>query len=139
MGNEFYKLFLDKTMTYSCAYFKNKNQSLDEAQESKYEILCRKLKIQESDTVLEIGSGWGGFAEYAATNYGCSVKGITISKEQLNFSNERILKKNLQQKVNFELVDYRNIGGKYDKIVSIEMMEAVGDEFLEDYFKQCDR
>ena len=139
LGNEFYKIFLDETMTYSCAYFEDKNQSLNEAQESKYDILCRKLKIQESDAVLEIGSGWGGFAEYAATNYGCSVKGITISKEQLNFSNERILKKNLQQKVNFELIDYRNIGGKYDKIVSIEMMEAVGDEFLEDYFKQCDR
>ena len=105
LGNEFYKIFLDKTMTYSCAYFEDKNQSLNEAQESKYDILCRKLKIQESDTVLEIGSGWGGFAEYAASNYGCSVKGITISKEQLNFSNERILKKNLQQKVNFEEQD----------------------------------
>ena len=126
-------------MTYSCAYFETENQNLKEAQTAKYDLLCQKLKIKESDQILEIGCGWGGFAEYAASKYGCSITGITISEQQLNYARERISKKSLNNKVRLQLSDYRKIVGKFDKIVSIEMMEAVGDEYLEAYFKQCDR
>jgi len=137
LGNDFYKLFLDESMTYSCAYFEGNNNDLNKAQIAKYDRLCKKLKIKESDNVLEIGCGWGGFAEYAASQYGCNVTGITISKEQLNYAKERINKSGLSKKVTFLFEDYRKVEGKFDKIVSIEMMEAVGDAYLEEYFRQC--
>ena len=139
LGNDFYKLFLDKTMTYSCAYYENSNYSLSEAQTAKYDRLCRKLNIKQSDHVLEIGCGWGGFAEYAAGKYGCQITGITISGEQLKFAKARIEKANLSEKVKLLFQDYRHIKGQFDKIVSIEMLEAVGDAYLEDYFKQCNQ
>ena len=139
LGNEFYKLFLDKTMTYSCGYFENENSSLSEAQTAKYDRLCKKLNIKQSDHVLEIGCGWGGFAEHAAGKYGCQITGITISEEQLKFAKARIEKANLSEKVKLLFQDYRHIKGQFDKIVSIEMLEAVGDAYLEDYFKQCNR
>ena len=139
LGNEFYKLFLDKTMTYSCGYFEQKDSSLSEAQTAKYDRLCKKLSIKESDHVLEIGCGWGGFAEHAASKYGCKITGITISEEQLRFAKTRMNKANLAQKVNLLFKDYRHVEGQFDKIVSIEMLEAVGDAYLEGYFEQCNR
>ena len=139
LGNDFYKLFLDKTMTYSCGYFENENSDLSEAQTAKYDRLCRKLNIQPTDHVLEIGCGWGGFAEHAASKYGCKITGITISEEQLKFARDRISSANLSQQVNLLFKDYRHVEGQFDKIVSIEMLEAVGDAYLEDYFEQCNR
>lgn len=139
LGNDFYKLFLDETMTYSCGYFGSKKISLKEAQIAKYELLCQKLKISEQDHVLEIGCGWGGFAEYAAGKYGCSITGITISEEQFQFATNRIAKAGLSGKVKIRFKDYRLVKGQFDKIVSIEMLEAVGDSYLEDYFEQCNR
>jgi len=139
LGNDFYRLFLDETMTYSCAYFENKDASLSDAQTAKYDRLCKKLKIKQSDHVLEIGCGWGGFAEHAAGKYGCTITGITISEEQLQFARNRIDGANLSQKVNIQFKDYRKVEGQFDKIVSIEMLEAVGDGYLEEYFRQCNR
>ncbi|MEE2714655.1 MAG: cyclopropane-fatty-acyl-phospholipid synthase family protein [Verrucomicrobiota bacterium] len=139
LGNDFYKLFLDETMTYSCGYFGSEKISLKEAQIAKYELLCQKLKISEQDNVLEIGCGWGGFAEYAAGKYGCSITAITISEEQFQFATNRIARVGLSGKVKIRFKDYRLIKGQFDKIVSIEMLEAVGDSYLEDYFKQCNR
>ena len=139
LGNKFYELFLDETMTYSCAYFQGKDESLEEAQTAKYDRLCKKLKLGENDHVLEIGCGWGGFAEHAASRYGCKITGITISEEQLKFAKDRITKAGLDEKVTLQFKDYRHVEGQFDKIVSIEMLEAVGDAFLEDYFEQCNR
>lgn len=139
LGNDFYKLFLDKSMTYSCAYFENNDDNLNEAQIAKYDRLCKKLKIKESDHVLEIGCGWGGFAEHAASQYGCQITGITISEEQLHYAKERINTLGLSDRVTFLFEDYRKVVGKFDKIVSIEMMEAVGDAYLEEYFRQCNK
>lgn len=139
LGNDFYKLFLDETMTYSCGYFERADTKLKEAQIAKYDRLCGKLKITESDHVLEIGCGWGGFAEYAASEYGCKITGITISEEQLKFANKRIAAAGLLDKVKLHFKDYRLIEGQFDKIVSIEMLEAVGDAYLEEYFRQCNR
>ena len=126
-------------MTYSCAYFQGKDESLEEAQTAKYDRLCKKLKLGENDHVLEIGCGWGGFAEHAASRYGCKITGITISEEQLKFAKDRITKAGLDEKVTLQFKDYRHVEGQFDKIVSIEMLEAVGDAFLEDYFEQCNR
>jgi len=139
LGNDFYKLFLDESMTYSCAYFEGHNKDLNKAQIAKYDRLCKKLKIKESDNVLEIGCGWGGFAEHAASKYGCNVTGITISEKQLHYAKERIERLGLSNKATFLFEDYRKVEGKFDKIVSIEMMEAVGDEYLEEYFRQCNQ
>ena len=139
LGNKFYELFLDETMTYSCAYFQGQDESLEMAQTAKYDRLCKKLKLGENDHVLEIGCGWGGFAEHAASRYGCKITGITISEEQLKFAKNRIKKAGLDEKVTLQFKDYRHLEGQFDKIVSIEMLEAVGDAFLEDYFEQCNR
>ena len=139
LGNEFYKLFLDKTMTYSCGYFENESSSLSEAQTAKYDRLCKKLNIKQSDHILEIGCGWGGFAEHAASKYGCKITGITISEEQLKFAQNRINTAGLSDKVDLIFKDYRHVKGHFDKIVSIEMLEAVGDAYLEEYFQQCNR
>ncbi|MCB9772325.1 MAG: class I SAM-dependent methyltransferase [Candidatus Omnitrophica bacterium] len=137
LGNEFYQLFLDSSMTYSSAYFKHPNQSLEDAQYQKYEGLCQKLKLKPTDHVLEIGSGWGGFAIYAAKNYGCHVTTVTVSQQQFNFALYRIAAEQLADKITLELKDYRKVEGKFDKIVSIEMLEAVGHEYYESYFSQC--
>ena len=139
LGNRFYELFLDETMTYSCAYFNGDGESLKEAQTAKYDRLCGKLKLDKGDHVLEIGCGWGGFAEHAASHYGCRITGITISEEQLNYAKDRIKKAGLEDKVTLLFKDYRHVKGQFDKIVSIEMLEAVGDAYLEDYFEQCNR
>ncbi|NNM93912.1 MAG: class I SAM-dependent methyltransferase [Bacteroidia bacterium] len=137
LNNDFFKLFLDPTMTYSCALFMKNSMSLQEAQLNKYESLCRSLKLKPGDHVLEIGSGWGENAVYMAKKYGCRVTSITISEEQLKLANEKVASQGLGGLVEVKMADYRNITGKFDKIVSIEMLEAVGHRFLRSYFKKC--
>jgi cyclopropane-fatty-acyl-phospholipid synthase len=137
LGNDFFKLFLDAGMTYSCARFDSPEQSLESAQAEKFDMLCRKLRIKASDHVLEIGSGWGGFAVHAARNYGCRVTSITISQEQWKYAKERAEAEGLSNQIDFQLIDYRNVIGKFDKIVSIEMLEAVGHEYFESFFGKC--
>jgi cyclopropane-fatty-acyl-phospholipid synthase len=133
LGNDFYRLWLDPTMTYSSALFSAPGQTLEEGQSAKYEALCRNLQIGSEDHVLEIGCGWGGFAEYAARRYGCRVTGVTISKAQCDFARERIRCAGLEDRVEIQLRDYRRIEGRFDKIVSIEMMEALGDKYIETF------
>lgn len=137
LGNDFYRLFLDPGMTYSCGYFSKPDLSLEEAQTAKYDRLCRKLKLSSSDHVLEIGGGWGGFAVHAARNYSCRVTSITISKEQWEYARERIAAAGLSDQIDFQLTDYRNVTGKFDRIVSIEMIEAVGHEYFRSFFRKC--
>lgn len=137
LGNDFYSLWLDETMTYSAARFTDTEQSLMEAQLGKYEALCRKLKLKPTDHVLEIGCGWGGFSSYAAKTYGCRVTAVTISEAQHKFATERMKREGLSQLVEIRLQDYRHVTGRFDKIASIEMLEAVGDKFLETYFAKC--
>ena len=134
LNNEFFSLFLDPTMTYSSAYFTAEGMTLQQAQEAKYDRLCRELHLQPADQVLEIGSGWGGNAIFMAKNYGCSVTTLTISEEQFKLANERIAEAGLQEKVKVLMQDYRSMTGKFDKIVSVEMIEAVGHKFLKQYF-----
>lgn len=138
LGNDFYKLFLDKTMTYSSAIFSSPDQSLEEAQSEKYDRLCRQIKLASSDHVLEIGSGWGGFAVHAARNYGCRVTTITISEEQFRYAKARFEREGLDDKITILCQDYRKLEGSFDKVVSIEMLEAVGHEFLPVYFGKLD-
>ncbi len=139
LGNEFFQIFLDPTMTYSSARFTHPEQSLEQAQISKYDALCQKLQLQPSDRVLEIGTGWGGFAMHAARNYGCTIDTTTISQEQFKLATARIAEAGLSNQITVHLQDYRKLSGQYDKIVSIEMLEAVGDAFLDTYFAQCSR
>ncbi len=139
LNNDFFSLFLDPTMTYSSAYFKEDEMNLQQAQTEKYDRLCKQLNIQSSDHVLEIGTGWGGNAIHIAKTYGCKVTTATISEEQFKLANERIAKENLSDKITVELKDYRLLEGEFDKIVSIEMLEAVGHKFLDVYFKKCNQ
>ena len=124
-------------MTYSSAYFKEEGISLQEAQEEKYDRLCKQLNLQATDHVLEIGTGWGGNAIHIAKKYGCKVTTATISEEQYKLAIERIEKEKLSHKIKVVLKDYRLLEGQFDKIVSIEMLEAVGHKFLDVYFKKC--
>ena len=139
LSNDFFRAFLDPGMTYSCAYFESPDQNLQDAQTAKYDRLCRKLRLNPQDRVLEIGSGWGGFAVHAAKNYGCKVMTITISEEQYRYVSQRIKDEGLGARVRIEFMDYRMVRGKFDKIVSIEMLEAVGEKYLETYFETCHR
>lgn len=134
LGNDFYRLWLDNTMTYSSAYFTEPGQSLESAQVAKYDALCRKLQLRADDQVLEIGSGWGGFASHAVRTYGCRVTAVTISEAQLAYARERFAREGIADRAEVRLADYRTLTGLYDKIVSIEMMEAIGDRYLETYF-----
>ena len=136
LGNEFYKLWLDKTMTYSSAIFSKHNKNLEEAQIGKYSKLADLAAIKKGDKILEIGCGWGGFSEFLAKNYDCDITAITISKEQFNYSLKRIKKAKLDKKVSVNYCDYRNVNGKFDKILSIEMFEAVGKKYWETFFKK---
>ncbi|OCX54161.1 cyclopropane-fatty-acyl-phospholipid synthase [Mucilaginibacter sp. PPCGB 2223] len=136
LNNDFFASFLDPSMTYSSAYFYKDGISLEEAQYAKYERLCRQLRLKPTDHVLEIGSGWGGNAIYMAKNYGCKVTSLTISEEQLKLARERVVAAGLEDRVEILLKDYRELKGNYDKIVSVEMLEAVGDRFLDTYFRQ---
>ncbi len=137
LNNDFFKLFLDKTMTYSSAYFSANDEPLEHAQEEKYDMLCRKLELQPSDHLLEIGSGWGAFALHAARKYGCRITTTTISEEQYMYARELFQREHLDDRIEIKLADYRTLKGSYDKIVSIEMLEAVGHEYLETYFAKC--
>jgi cyclopropane-fatty-acyl-phospholipid synthase len=139
LGNDFYKLFLDPSMTYSSGIFAKEDTTLEEAQFAKYDALCKKLQLKEGDEVLEIGCGWAGFACHAAAQYGCKVTGVTISQEQLNYGHQRAKDAGLEALIDLRLQDYREITGKFDHIVSIEMLEAVGDKFLPVYFKKCNQ
>ena len=134
LGNDFFSLWLDKTLTYSSAIFENPKQDLFNAQNNKYQKLIDLLKPTNGSKILEIGCGWGGFAEYLGTNYDVKLDCITISKKQFEFAKERIHKCGLNEKVNIELKDYRDLKSKYDHIASIEMIEAVGQNYLDSYF-----
>ncbi len=135
LGNEFFSIWLDKTLTYSSAIFGDKINNLEDAQKNKYQKLINLLNFKSGDRVLEIGCGWGGFSEYLAKKYEVLVDCITISKKQYEYSKKRIFEKGLNNKVNVKFLDYRDLNSKYDKIASIEMIEAVGDKYLNDYFK----
>lgn len=167
LGNDFFALFLDRSMTYSCAYFDDGVLAADEradrgswmkpgkmgragdplttdmktlkrAQLAKYRRLATKAGLRPEGHVLEIGCGWGGFAEVAASEFGCRVTGVTISREQASYARERMARAGLADRVSIELADYREITGVYDRVVSIEMLEAVGHRFLPEYFRKCD-
>ncbi|TGK86545.1 class I SAM-dependent methyltransferase [Leptospira montravelensis] len=137
LGNKFYKLFLDPTMTYSSAYFESLEDSLEEAQTKKVDKLCQKLKLNPADHLLEIGSGWGFLSIHAAKNYGCRVTTVTLSEEQYAYAKERIEKEGLTDKIEIRIQDYRKIEGQFTKIVSVEMLEAVGDAYYETFFQKC--
>ncbi len=139
LGNDFYRLFLDVTLTYSSAVFASPDQSLADAQRNKYRLLAERAGLTTGQHVLEIGSGWGGFALYAAGELGCRVTTVTISQAQYDLASERVRDAGLSNLVTVLLRDYREIEGTYDAIVSIEMLEAVGAEFFETYFGVCDR
>lgn len=134
LGNEFYELWLDETMTYSSAVFETPGQSLADAQRNKYRAIAADAGIQAGDAVLEIGTGWGGFALYAAAELGCHVTTVTISRAQHDLARKRVEGAGLEDLVTVELRDYRDISGTYDAVVSIEMLEAVGAEYYRDYF-----
>ena len=151
LGNDFFALFLDPSMTYSCAYFDEEQlaaddstpsrvdmEALERAQLAKYRILAAKAGLRPGSHVLEIGCGWGGFAEVAASEFGCRVTGVTISRRQAAYARERMARAGLANRVSIEVVDYREVTGVYDSVVSIEMLEAVGHRFLPAYFRKCD-
>ena len=135
LGNEFFSLWLDKTLTYSSAIFDEKNKDLLDAQNNKYQKLIDLIKPNNGDKILEIGCGWGGFAEYVGKKYDVKLDCITISKKQFEYAKERIHRCGLNEKVNIEIKDYRDLKDKYNSIASIEMIEAVGQNYLESYFK----
>lgn len=139
LGNDFFRLFLDETMTYSSAVFESAEQSLADAQRNKYRLMARGAGLRAGMHVLEIGSGWGGFAMYAAGEIGCRVTSVTISKAQQQLAIERVKAAGLEHLVDIQLRDYREIEGTYDAIVSIEMLEAVGAEYYATFFEACDR
>ena len=134
LGNDFFSLWLDDTLTYSSAIFDNEKQALSEAQNNKYQKLINLLKPKDNSSILEIGCGWGGFAEYIGKNYNIKLDCVTISQKQYDFAKERIYKIGLNEKVNIEIKDYRDLKSKYDSIASIEMIEAVGQNYLQNYF-----
>ena len=136
LGNDFYALWLDPSMTYSAAVFDSPAESLHDAQLRKYRRILGELGAQPGQTILEVGCGWGGFAEVAATEFGCKVLGITLSPSQLEFARARAERGGWADKVDFELCDYRDVRGQYDHVVSIEMIEAVGERFWPTYFAQ---
>ena len=137
IGNPFFELFLDETLTYSSAVFAYEGQPLADAQANKYQRMCEFAGITAESRVLEIGSGWGGFAIHAAREYGCHVTTVTISQEQFDLAAERIREAGLSDRIDIRLMDYRDITGEFDSIVSIEMFEAVGAEFFETFFLKC--
>ncbi len=137
LGNDFYRLWLDRTMTYSCNIFEADDATLEEAATAKYDRICRKLALGRKDHVLEIGTGWGGFAIHAVKHYGCRVTTTTISQQQHDLAKERFEREGVADRVELLFEDYRDLTGKYDKLVSIEMIEAVGHHFLDTYLKVC--
>jgi cyclopropane-fatty-acyl-phospholipid synthase len=136
LGNNFYKLYLDESLTYSCAYFKNRNDSLESAQQQKYEHICRKLQLKEDETLVDIGCGWGGMLLYAAEHYGVKGLGCTLSVHQAEFAKEKVVKKGLEKSITILLEDYRNIKGQFDKFVSIGMFEHVGKRLIATFMEK---
>jgi cyclopropane-fatty-acyl-phospholipid synthase len=134
LGNGFYGLWLDPSMTYSSALFASPSQALEEAQEAKYAALARNIGLQAGHSVLEIGCGWGGFAEFAAAKVGARVTGITISRAQYDFARQRMFEQGLGERADIKLIDYRDVEGRFDRVASIEMFEAVGQEYWPTYF-----
>jgi cyclopropane-fatty-acyl-phospholipid synthase len=139
LGNDLFALMLDETMAYSCGVFERDDATLHEAQLAKFERICRKLRLGADDHLLEIGTGWGGFAIHAASRYGCRVTTTTISREQHDWAREKIAAAGLADRVTLLLDDYRDLRGRYDKLVSIEMIEAVGARYLDTYTAQCSK
>ena len=135
LGNEFFSLWLDKTLTYSSAVYKDEKDDLEKAQKNKFQELINLLNIKEGNKILEIGCGWGGFAEFLAKKYDVSIDCITISKNQYDFTKKRIFKSGLNNKVNVKFLDYRDLKDKYDHVASIEMIEAVGENYMDKYFQ----
>ena len=139
LSNDFFRLFLDSRMVYSCAWFDNADDSLETAQIAKLDRVCRKLELAPGDHLLEIGTGWGGLAVHAARHYGCRVTTTTISREQHDYARELIDREGLSGRIELLLEDYRNLRGSYNKLASIEMFEAVGFDYYDTYFGCCDR
>jgi cyclopropane-fatty-acyl-phospholipid synthase len=137
LGNDFYALFLDETLTYSCGIFERPECTLQEASVAKIDRICKKLQLSAEDHVLEIGTGWGGFAIHAASQYGCRVTTTTISRAQHDLALERIRIAGVEDKVHVLFKDYRDLKGRFDKLVSIEMIEAVGHHYLNTFFRCC--
>lgn len=137
LGNAMYQLFLDPSMMYSSAVYPSGTASLADAQQHKLQQICQRLQLTAADHLIEIGTGWGSMAIYAAQHYGCRVTTTTISREQYDYTQARINELGLEQQVTLLFQDYRELEGTFDKLVSIEMIEAVGDDFLDDYFEKC--
>ena len=137
LGNDFFRLFLDPTMNYSCGIFESPEASMEQASIAKMEAACRKLALEPDDHLLEIGTGWGALAVHAASRYGCRVTTTTISKEQHALASQRVRNAGLEDRVEVLLSDYRELEGRYDKLVSVEMIEAVGHQYLDTYFRKC--
>ena len=131
LGNNFYQSWLDKSMTYSSAIFREKEDDLYDAQINKYKNLAKLIDVKSNDKILEVGCGWGGFSEFLAKNYEAKITAITISKKQYESVSEKIFKNKLNENISVKLIDYRDVKRKFDKIVSIEMFEAVGEKILE--------
>jgi cyclopropane-fatty-acyl-phospholipid synthase len=137
LGNDLFELFLDPTLMYSCAYYPTQKSSLEEASIAKLDRICQKLKLQPEDHLLEIGTGWGGLAIHAASQYGCRVTTTTISRQQYDLAQQRIREAGLEDRITLLFEDYRDLEGQYDKLVSVEMIEAIGHQYLDTYFDQC--
>ncbi|MFT5084662.1 MAG: cyclopropane-fatty-acyl-phospholipid synthase [Lentisphaeria bacterium] len=137
LGNDFFELFLDSSMMYSAAIYQNKNATLEEASAHKLHVICKKLRLNADDHLLEIGTGWGGLAIHAAKHYGCRVTTTTISEQQYRYAKEAVKREGLEDTITLLLKDYRELEGKYSKLVSVEMIEAVGYEHYKSYFSKC--
>ncbi|MGD8964653.1 MAG: cyclopropane-fatty-acyl-phospholipid synthase family protein, partial [Gammaproteobacteria bacterium] len=137
LGNDFFQLFLDPTMNYSCGIFPSDDVDMEQASLAKMDAICRKLDLRPEDHLLEIGTGWGGLAIYAAGRYGCRVTTTTISRRQHELATARVAEAGLQDRVTLLLEDYRDLEGRFDKLVSVEMIEAVGHQYLDTYFAKC--
>jgi len=139
LSNEFFSLFLDRTMTYSCGIFDGEDTTMEEASLAKIDRLCKKLDLRPEHHLLEIGTGWGALAIHAAREYGCRVTTTTISQQQYDLAKERIAKAGLEDRITLLFEDYRNLTGTYDRLVSVEMIEAVGHQFYEEFYRTCGR
>jgi cyclopropane-fatty-acyl-phospholipid synthase len=139
LGNDFFALFLDPTMNYSCGIFPSADATMEEGSIAKMDAICRKLDLRGEDHLVEIGTGWGGLAIHAASRYGCRVTSTTISRAQYALAVERVRAAGLEDRIELLLHDYRDLDGQYDKLVSVEMIEAVGHRYLDTYFQACSR
>ena len=135
-GNDFYKLWLDESMAYSCAYFRNENDTLEQAQQQKYEHICRKLQLKDGETLVDIGCGWGGMLIYAAKHYNVRGVGCTLSKQQVEYATELVKREGLLEKISIVFEDYRNLQGEFDKFVSVGMFEHVGKQFIPTFMEK---